>query len=554
MMHNSRKVFLWGSLILLIPIVLTASATSLQEQALFLQHTDNGLAIIEQAGLPYTGVAGNMDDPAVVWSHYLTDAIYTTAANTVGGYVFAGTYLNPPMEAQLFAPGGGGTPEWGYGGTELYVDAGDTTFTLAAVDDYGSGVYVSKWTGPGDTTPDWMKDFPGYGVSSYGPFAVSDDGSTIAAIAAPSGADAHLLLFDADSSEPLIDYVATGLGFPRYVKINADGRYTAFIALATIVIFDRDLLNVRSQISMGFSNSALDISGDGNVIAYGWPSLQVRQWNGSSYQSLWTYNAGANYYVGTIAISNDGSTIVSCWYTTTFTTLKVVVHDIGSSTPLWIYDYPVSSGAYQEDPMDVDITDDGQYFIVGSLGDDANINPEVHIFQRDNTPHIYYTVDMPGSVFSVDIANDGSYATAAGKHIHANAMGRGGDVVLINTDILGITNTESINVPVERLSLNIYPNPFKYETTIRFMIDDARCKEQELQNSNFAMRKHIMKIYDATGRLVKSFNLESRIQNRESPVSWNGTDSSNRKLPGGVYFVQLETEGQTITKKITKSE
>jgi hypothetical protein len=533
-----------GSVLLLIPIVFAVSRPAFQESALFLEHTDNGLYMIEDQGLPYYGSTGPTDDPAVVWSHYLTDAVYTTTCNTVDGYVFAGTYLNAPMEAQLFALGGGGTPEWGYSGTEFFVDAGDAAFTLAAIDDYGAGVNVCKWIGPGDTTPDWTANFPGYGVSSYGPFAVSDDGSTIAAIAAPPGGDAHLLLFDADSSTPLIDYVATGLGFPRYVKINADGRYTAFIALATLVVFDRDSLNVRDQISMGASNSALDISGDGDLIAYGWPSLQVMEWTGTSYQNLWSYSVGGSYYLNRIAISTDGSTIVSCWYILTHNTIKVVVHDTGSSTPLWIYDYPTSSGTYQEGCQDIDITDDGTYFIVGSLGDDANINPEVHIFQRDATPHIYYTVDMPGSMVSVDIQGDGSYATAAGKHIHLNVMGRGGDIVMIDTDITGIKDTETSHLGVEPLSLDIYPNPFTYETNMRFMIHDSRSM----------IENPILSIYDASGQLVKSHYLESYILDRVSTISWDGTDHANRQLSSGVYFVQLEINEQTITKKIVKLE
>ncbi|KPL08346.1 hypothetical protein AMJ86_00920 [bacterium SM23_57] len=542
-MKRKDNILVLGSVILLIPLIFAVSGNALQENAVFLKHTGNGLYIVEQQGLPYNCITGPVDDPAVVWSHYVTDAIYTTTCNTIDGYVFAGTWLNPPMEAQLFALGGGGTPEWGYSGTEFFVDAGDTTFTLAAVDDYGAGVNVCKWTGPGDTTPDWTANFPGYAVSSYGPFAVSDDGSTIAAIAAPAGGDAHLLLFDVDDPNPLIDYVATGLGFPRYVKINADGRYTAFIALATLVVFDRDSLNVRDQISMGASNSALDISGDGNLVAYGWPSLVLMEWTGSSYQNLWSYSAGG-YYLSRIAISNDGSTMVSCWYNTPHNTIKVVVHDTGSSTPLWIYDYPTSSGTYQEVCHDIDITDDGAYFIIGSFGDDANLNPEVHIFQRDATPHIYYTVDMPGSMFSVDIEGDGSYATAAGKHIHANAMGRGGDIVMINTDITGITNTESINLPVKRLSLNIYPNPFHEYTNIRYSIPDTR----------YLIQNPTLSIYDANGRMVKFLNPVSSIENQESEVSWNGTDSFNRKLPGGVYFVQLESGKQIVTRKIVIME
>ena len=424
-----------GSLFVIIVFVVPVWAESASDEAVFIRNTEDGSILLKEEGFRGSGDVILIPDPSVVWSNYLVDAIYLTTSNAIGGNVFAGTYLNAPKEAELFAPDGGGVPEWAYSGTKFYTDAGDDASTLSAIDVDGSSVSVIKWAGPGNGTPDWTADFGGYNVTDYGPIAVSDDGSTIAVVASPPGTDAHLLLFDAGSSTPLANYVATGLGFPRYVKINADGRYTAFIALSTIVVYDRDVLGVRDEIPMGASNSALDISGDGNLIAYGWSGYKVMEWNGSSYQELWSWTPGGSYYVGKIAISADGTTIVSCWYYSSFNTLKVVVHNPGSSTPLWVYDYPQSSGTYQEVAGDVDITDDGSYFVVGSWGDIENLNPEIHIFQRDDTPHLLHTIDMPGSVFSVDISGDGLYATACGKHIHGNENGRGGDIVLIDTGL-----------------------------------------------------------------------------------------------------------------------
>jgi hypothetical protein len=286
---------------------------------------------------------------------------------------------------------------------------------------------------------------------------------------------------------------------------------------------------------MGASNSALDISGDGDLIAYGWPTLVLMEWTGSAYENLWTYNPGNDYYLNRIAISNDGSTMVSCWYTFSHTTIKVAVHDTSSSTPLWTYDYPTSSGVWGEGTQDIDITDDGKYFIVGSLGDSASTNPEVHIFQRDTTPHIYYTLDMPGSVVSVDIANDGSYATACGKHVHLGVMGRGGDIVLINTDIgTGVNDNNTLN-PSASMNINIHPNPFSTLTRI------SVGKEQSAQSIELG-------IYDATGKLVRSL--------RPSPYAlrptliWDGRDDQNRLVPSGVYFLHVQTAEQTLTKEI----
>ncbi|UCD19393.1 MAG: Omp28-related outer membrane protein [candidate division WOR-3 bacterium] len=89
------------------------------------------------------------------------------------------------------------------------------------------------------------------------------------------------------------------------------------------------------------------------------------------------------------------------------------------------------------------------------------------------------------------------------------------------------------------ISLNVSPNPFAKQTQIRYMIQDARDMTQEPK----------MNIYDATGRLVKSFDLESSSMDRASSVIWDGTDQLDRKLPGGVYFITLQNFDSKIVKK-----
>lgn len=427
----------FSSLILFVSVLIcllsaTSIATHPTSEATFLRHTESGLTYHTEKS-DFQSLLSDDIDQTLNWTYNLTDAIYRSAAIADHTYILAGSYLNIPEETELFTIEGAGIPEWTYSGEDFYTDASDDSTTLTAINVSGTGLDVLKWTSPGTGTPDWTYTIAGYSATSSGPITVSDDGSTIAVTAAPSGTDAHLLLFDANSSTPLINYEATGLGFPRYIKINTDGRYPAFIASATLVVFDRNTLSVREQISMGASNSAMDISGDGDLIAYGWTNMQVKQWNGSSYQTLWTWDSGS-YYVTRIAISANGSTIVSCWYTTSFNSVKVAVHDVSSSTPLWVHTYPTSSGTYQESVSDVDVSDDGSLIIVGSLGDAENLNPEVHVFQRDHEPHVIFTVDMPGSVHSVDISGDGNYATACGKHVHDNQMGRGGDLVSITLE------------------------------------------------------------------------------------------------------------------------
>lgn len=90
------------------------------------------------------------------------------------------------------------------------------------------------------------------------------------------------------------------------------------------------------------------------------------------------------------------------------------------------------------------------------------------------------------------------------------------------------------------LHLQVTPNPFHFRTEIRYSILDA----------GYLIQNPTLSIYDASGRSVKAFYLESNIQNQESLVVWHGDDNADRKLPSGIYFVQLSAGNTTETKKV----
>jgi parallel beta-helix repeat protein len=100
--------------------------------------------------------------------------------------------------------------------------------------------------------------------------------------------------------------------------------------------------------------------------------------------------------------------------------------------------------------------------------------------------------------------------------------------------------TDSVELGVEEhkysqpvtVVLQINPNPFSKLTNISFG-NVQRAEDIEL------------KIYNATGRLVKEFTSLTNSQ-----ISWNGTDDVNRRLPSGVYFLEFKTRDYTETKKL----
>ena len=137
-------------------------------------------------------------------------------------------------------------------------------------------------------------------------------------------------------------------------------------------------------------------------------------------------------------------------------------------------------------------------------------------------------------------------------------------------------------------SLKILPNPFKNATTINFRIPNTKHQtkpklqipnspspfsspprgEGWSEGSNSAMHTPqsdiSLRIYDVTGRLVKSFNhlstnpphflADGGIQ-PFNQVTWAGDDELGHKLPSGVYFIQINGLDESCeVKKVIKLE
>jgi hypothetical protein len=107
----------------------------------------------------------------------------------------------------------------------------------------------------------------------------------------------------------------------------------------------------------------------------------------------------------------------------------------------------------------------------------------------------------------------------------------------VDVAITGVNEDEEYTIHDTGLTLTVLTNPFSKMTNIRFSIGHgAECIA--------------LSVYDAAGMLVKSFNLESCIENPVSSISWSGVDDANRKLASGVYFVTLDAGGCSVTEKV----
>jgi len=101
------------------------------------------------------------------------------------------------------------------------------------------------------------------------------------------------------------------------------------------------------------------------------------------------------------------------------------------------------------------------------------------------------------------------------------------DVAIPN--ILGVDEHKNM---VQPISLRVSPNPFSHSLNMTLNTSDLTS----------------LKIYDATGRLIKQF--DQRVIKQSNNISWDALDQNGNKVPNGIYFVRLQTDDQTVTEKV----
>jgi hypothetical protein len=90
----------------------------------------------------------------------------------------------------------------------------------------------------------------------------------------------------------------------------------------------------------------------------------------------------------------------------------------------------------------------------------------------------------------------------------------------------GIKEGGFANPIISRQMLRIFPNPFSEQLNIIYQVAGQYNAE--------------LKIYDVTGRLVKSLYHESGIMNPESFFVWDGVNDHGLTVPQGVYFLRID--------------
>jgi len=152
------------------------------------------------------------------------------------------------------------------------------------------------------------------------------------------------------------------------------------------------------------------------------------------------------------------------------------------------------------------------------------------------------TVGNPGDPYSIHISATPTDSTAGLiLHLVANngTYQKTDYFTVIIHDATGIQENGTLSGQ-HVYGLHVHPSPFRDRINISY----------GLLSTTFPADRPTLKVFDITGRLVKSFILSNSSSAFTGSVTWDGTDDYSRSIAQGVYFVQMENCDHRYTKKI----
>jgi len=301
-------------------------------------------------------------------------------------------------------------------------------------------------------TPLWSYTFTPV-INAASRVGISRDGRRIvAAVMNDSTWEVEIATWGPNSGTP-IQYTKVPVGANNYMRgfdLSADGSTLYFSSGVQANVFDIATQAVVFSTNIGASFDSHAISGDGSVFAYGnFNSLSVWERSGATYNNTHTVIKPDQVYCAEIDISDDSSTVAAGWYyynpglQVTLEALDVPSKTITMSQTL------LGVGGLQNLVSDVSCSADGKRFAVGLWGDAGTID-EVRVYDRNSATPVV-TFNTPGSVFDIDLSADGQRVVAGSKAVHANTLGNGGRVDLVDAggEDFVLRGTPSLGATVE---------------------------------------------------------------------------------------------------------
>jgi len=185
-------------------------------------------------------------------------------------------------------------------------------------------------------------------------------------------------------------------------------------------------------------------------------------------------------------------------------------------------------------------TSDTGYIVTGHTTSFGAGSYDVYVVRTDSLGDSLWTKTYGGTsnerAWSVQQISDGGYIVAGGTYSFGTPPSQ--DVWLIRIEPEPVGIEENRITESSFTNFKIYPNPFSDKVSI---VLSAECKEATtLGSMPFAPS---IRIYDATGRIVKSFPI-TNYQLPIKQITWDGTDDKGDKINAGIYFLKVKGSNQ----------
>jgi len=355
------------------------------------------------------------------------------------------------------------------------------------------------------------------------------------------------------------------------LKNNGNGTFSQFASYTPLIL------------GQAVSGGDLDLDGDIDlVMTDGWGSgnnVKVMLNNGNgSFSGPYTYSAGAaangvivkdidNDGDMDIVVANSSNDNISVLLNRGDGTFPHLANYTVGDNPTSLYgnDFngdgyiDIATANYSGDNITVIINNGDGTFSSPSGYSTGSYTRFINGGDFDGDGDIDLTVTTNGADSIVVLLNNGNgtFASAIAYNVGESPWGietadfnRDGalDIGCANFDTDNVTiwyNTgaailEGNPTPNTVTFLRIHQNPFREKVEISYRIANQRNKSIQIK----------LKIYDATGGLVKDFNHITNNRSAYSSFVWDGRDNLGRKVPPGVYFICFEAEDYTKSEKM----
>jgi len=519
----------------LIIVLLVATAASAQVQRTVMEQTPRGttLNVEHTQGTFERPSQSPLRDDYLVAQQVIAGLIYNSCAIGPDGY-YAGTEnggVNLPAVIQNL--NFDGSVAWSYEAHAAYLAFASHGAALAMNPSIDGTTVLGNWDGD---AWGWSYDFPS---TSPGCIVSTADGSVVV-VGVNKTTNGSIYCFDGFTGELLSSYELPGNGMTRVMDITTDGSLVASRGNMLHVLDTATGVPLYNA-GAGASCDVVAISPDGHWLVAGWTNMEVFERVDDSYVYRWGYRRVPGAYASYARVNSAGDIICGINTGAWNRTYVYMVNANDASHVGILYEGPVSGGVVQEGVRDIFFGDESNLAVVGNWGDDVGATPEVMVFEfGDRTP--VATLDTRGSIYAVNgfvDSNGGLEIVACGKQTHANVMGNGGDYYIMY--IPGIVSNEEVdetpeNVVFQTALRGAYPNPFNPMTRVRFSLDRAQ---------------HVkLSVFDLTGKRIAEL-ADGVFPGGEQSILWNGKDSTGRDMPSGNYMVQMETDQQMRSSKMT---